>query len=67
MTGGGQSSSNQEPGIAPQSIGYITNHIQKQNEKNPTRLLTCFFCDMKAINHCKFYILNESCLKKNFL
>ena len=43
MTGGGQSSSNQEPGIAPQSIGYITNHIQKQNEKNPTRLLTCFF------------------------
>jgi len=37
MTGGGQSSSNQEPGIAPQSIGYITNHIQKQNEKNPTQ------------------------------
>ena len=43
MTGGGQSSSNQEPGIAPQSIGYITNHIQKQNEKNPTRLFSCFF------------------------
>lgn len=37
MTGEQSGTSSSEPGIVPQAIGYVTDHIQKQNECNPTQ------------------------------
>jgi len=38
----GEQTGNSEPGIVPQSIGYVTNNIQKQNENNSSQRSNSF-------------------------